>query len=809
MDRSTRIAVNTVASYARIAVAAGAGFVTLPLALRSLGATDFGIFSVIAGSLTALLFINGALTNGALRHMAYSLGEGSTAEAGQWFSASLVIHGLLAIGVLGGALLLSHWVIYSFLNFPQARLGAAMWTYRVVAVLLFMCIISTPYQALLMAKESFVSLYLMAIAGSLFLFIGVVSLKALPGDRLIWYAGINAVSDAFLMLGPVLYCLVRHAESRRLSFPTGGTKIRRLLSFSGWSLLGTLAVQIRYQGPALLFNRFVGTTANVANGMAMQVNGFGSSVSNGLLIATSPTIVKAEASGDRSEMLFLSNLCNKYGFVLLWLFIGPVLFEMTYCLRLWLREVPADTVIFSTILLIVLLIDMLTAGFRTSVQAEGRIALYQAVIGALLCISVPVAYVLLRFHMPASSVLWAMAGGGALAGAGRIWFVCQRIGLKAVDWVNVVLRPCLVITIASCLAMAAVQISMKPSFLRAASLFLLNSGIVIILTCAFASSPEERTLGQKYISRLQEALFGNRRAPELAMERQQPFCEEAIPLGRRSNLHSGETLMQMKMVRYPFPHVIVTDVIPWDLYRQLKFPELQKRNNTRAGWDLFKGEKRYNEFFAGNPIWKQAKDILDSEKLIFSICRAFEDDLKLQAIDVDRLQLIDFVETPAQQQMSHIALSRFDHKIFSRFDLQASDGTTLRTPHVDHARRIFGGVFFLCDGEEEGMVGGDFGLWRDRQYRGDRRPHDCELVVTYPVQHNTLYIFLNRNDSFHGPKPLTHVSGTRKWAYFSISARQDVWAPDPGSISSLQHARSLLEDGARFCQYHLSNLKVG
>jgi len=521
VDRSTRIVVNTVASYARIAVAAGAGFVTLPLALRNLGATDFGIFSVIAGSLTALLFINGALTGGAQRHMAYSLGEGSTEETGQWFSASLVIHGLLALSVLAGALLLSHWVIYSFLSLSQARLGAAMWTYRVVAVLLFMSIVSTPYQALLMAKESFAALYLMATAGSLFLIIGVISLTALPGDRLVWYAAINAVSDGFVMVGPVLYCLARYAECRQLSFPTSGMKIRRLLSFSGWNLLGTLAVQIRYQGPAILFNRFFGTMANVANGIAMQVNGFGSSVSNGLLTATSPAIVKAEASGDRSEMLFLSNLCNKYAFVLLWLFIGPVLFEMTYCLRLWLREIPADTVIFSTILLIILLIDMLTAGFRAAVQAEGRIALYQAVIGVLLCISVPVGYLLLRLHMPASSVLWATACGSVLAGAGRIWFLCKRIGLKAAGWVNGVLRPCFMTSVACCLGMGAVLISLKPGALRLASLYLLNSGIVIILTWAFASSHAERTLRQMYVSRLQEALSESRRSLAFATRRQQ------------------------------------------------------------------------------------------------------------------------------------------------------------------------------------------------------------------------------------------------------------------------------------------------
>jgi O-antigen/teichoic acid export membrane protein len=519
MDRSTRIVLNTVASYARIAVAAGAGFVTLPLVLRTLGATDFGIFSVIAGSLTALLFISGALTGGAQRHIAYSLGEGGK-ETGEWFSASLAIHGLVALSVLVGALLLSHWLIYSLLSLPQARLGAAMWTYRVVVALLVCSIISTPYQALLMAKESFAALYLMAMAGSLCLIIGVVTMKTLPGDHLIWYAAINAVSDGFVMVGPVLYCLVRFAECRQLSFATSATKIRRLLSFSGWNLLGTLAVQIRYQGPAILFNRFLGTIANAANGIAMQVNGFASSVSTGLLTATSPAIVKTEASGNRSQMLFLSNLSNKYAFVLLWLFIGPLLFEMTYCLRLWLREMPADTVTFSTILLIILLIDMLTAGFTTAVQAEGRIAAYQSVMSFLICVSVPVGYVLLRFHMPASSVLWATACGSVLADAGRIWFLCKRIGLKAWDWVHGVLRPCLVTCLACCVAMGAIVISVKAGLLRLVSLYLLNSGIAIALAWTFANSEAECTLRQMYVLRLQEAFSGSRRALAFATRRQ-------------------------------------------------------------------------------------------------------------------------------------------------------------------------------------------------------------------------------------------------------------------------------------------------
>lgn len=491
-------------------MAAASGFLALPIALRVLGATDFGIFSVIAGSLTVLLFINGALTGGAQRHIAYALGAGSKDEAARWFAASLIIHATLALTILVVALSCSHWVIHRVLSLPGPRLGAALWTYRAVVLVLFCSIISTPYQALLMAKESFTALYLMAMAGSLLLIIGVVALKALPGDKLIWYAAINAASDVFVIAGPVFYCVVRYAECRQSSLASP-RKIQNLLSFSGWNLLGTLAVQIRYQGPAILFNRFFGTTANAANGIAMQVNGFAANVSTAFLSATTPPIVKAEARGDRREALFVSNLSNKYAFLLLWLFLGPVLFSLKYCLTLWLHQMPADTVTFSTALLVVLLVDMLTAGFMAVVQAEGRIATYQCVIGILLCVSVPLGFVLLRMRMPPGSVWWAALGGSVLAGAGRLWFLRRKFGFQVVDWLENALRPCLVTALACSSAMLLVLFFSNTGFARLLCLYLVNSGIVFLLTWAFARSDQERRLAESFASRFQRGVFSETR----------------------------------------------------------------------------------------------------------------------------------------------------------------------------------------------------------------------------------------------------------------------------------------------------------
>ena len=512
MDRSTRIVVNTVASYARLGVAAASGFLTLPIVLRMLGATDFGIFSVIAGSLSALLFVNGALTGGAQRHIACALGSGSRDGAGRWFCASLMIHATLAVAVLVVALSCSHWVIHRLLSLPAPRLGAALWIYRAVVLVLCCSILSTPYQALLNAKEAIAALSLMAILSSLVLVTGVYGLTFQTGDHLMWYSGVYAVSDGLMLAGPALYCVARYSECRQLSVAgIGWHTVKELLGFSSWNILGTLAVQIRYQGPALLFNRFVGTTANAANGIAMQVNGFASSVSTALLSATSPPIMKAEASGDRAEALFISNLTNKYAFLLLWLIVGPLLFSLRYCLTLWLHQIPAETVAFCAALLVVLLVDMLTAGFIAVVQAEGRIGAYQCVIGILLCISVPIGYLLLRMHLPPSWVLWATVGGSVLADAGRLWFLRRRLGLEVSDWLNNVLLPCLITAFVCSFGMMLVSLSTSTGFSQVLGLYLLNSGAVLILALALARSEQERRFAESYVGRFQKQLFSETR----------------------------------------------------------------------------------------------------------------------------------------------------------------------------------------------------------------------------------------------------------------------------------------------------------
>ena len=75
MTSARRIVNNTLSTYVRLFVVALTGLFAVPVALRTLGAVDYGIYSVIGGCLAFLTFLNISLQTGAQRHIAYALGE--------------------------------------------------------------------------------------------------------------------------------------------------------------------------------------------------------------------------------------------------------------------------------------------------------------------------------------------------------------------------------------------------------------------------------------------------------------------------------------------------------------------------------------------------------------------------------------------------------------------------------------------------------------------------------------------------------------------------------------------------------------
>jgi O-antigen/teichoic acid export membrane protein len=494
MTAARRIITNTLASYLKIFVFALTGLITVPIALRTLGAVDYGIYSVIGGCLVFLTFLNISLQTGAQRHIAYALGEGRKEEASKWFTTSLIVHLVLGLVIAASTILASDWILHHLLKLPASRLAAAAWIYRMVVIAMVCNVISTPYQALLMAHEAIASMSLLNILSGIFLAASIFCLKFLPGDALLWYGAIYCVFQASMAVGPALYCYYRYPECRfrYLTSDHLDRRLRELFSFSGWTMSLVLSTFVRVQGPAVVLNVFFGPIANAAYGLAVQAQWFASNIVWGLLTSATPAIVKRQASGDYQGMARLSNQSNTYGFAILWIALAPVLFEMGFCLKLWLHTPPPNTAAFLLPVLIALIIDQLTLGYNVSLVATGHIAGFSLVVSIANCVGVPAGYFFLRAGMPGIWMLWAIVCGTVLAGGGRLWFARRDAAISMRSWARDVLFPAALCVLGSAAALLMLIHSIPDGLARFALMAFVNCAVVCFIMWFFGTGTEER-----------------------------------------------------------------------------------------------------------------------------------------------------------------------------------------------------------------------------------------------------------------------------------------------------------------------------
>jgi O-antigen/teichoic acid export membrane protein len=495
MTESSRIITNTLATYLKLLVYVLTGLFAVPVALRTLGAVDYGVYSVIGGSLALLMFLSYSLQTGAERHIAYALGEGRNDEATKWFTTSLIVHLVVGTVTAGAAVLASDWVLHRLLTLPASRLAAAVWIYRMVVIAMVCSVVTTPYQSLLAAHEAIASMSLINAASGIFLMISIFSLKYLPGDVLLWYAGMYCLFQASVAIGPACYCYYRYPESRFSSLAVDHIRRRlgELFSFSGWTLTQVLSILFRVQGPAVVLNMFFGPIANAAYGLAVQAQGFASNIVWGFLGSVTPRIVKRQASGDYRGMARLSNQSNAYGFAILWIVLGPVLFEMGFCLKLWLHAPPPSTEAFLLPVLIAVIIDQLTLGYNLSLMATGRVAGLSLVVALGNSVGVPAGYFLLRAGRPATWVLWAVVAGTVLAGCGRLWFAHRHAAVAVWSWLSDVMFPAGLSVLGTVAVALGLMHILADGWARFVLIEAANCAVVCLVMWFFGTDGEQRS----------------------------------------------------------------------------------------------------------------------------------------------------------------------------------------------------------------------------------------------------------------------------------------------------------------------------
>lgn len=384
MKNTTKILFNTFAQYIRTVVNVILSLYATRLILEALGSNQYGIYTLVGGIVSMLSFFTNALTTTTQRYLSYNQNKGDINLLKSYFFNSLLIH-----ACFGGVLLLllaivQPFLFSGFLNIDSQLVYAAKWVFFSIAIMLFTAMMTSPYRAILISRENIFYISIVDIIdGILKLMIGY-ALFVFHENRLIWYAILMMCVAFFNLLAIGTYSMVRFKESRgfKLSY-ISDKKIKELTGFAGWTIYGTLCLFGRVQGVAIVLNKFFSTVANAAYGIALQINSALNAISGALQTAIAPQLIKAEGGNNRKRMLMLSQTGCKVSFVLMSIVGFPIIFNINFVLDLWLGKAPEYCAFFCVVLVISNLIDQLTVGFNSSMNAVGSIKTYNLIINTI------------------------------------------------------------------------------------------------------------------------------------------------------------------------------------------------------------------------------------------------------------------------------------------------------------------------------------------------------------------------------------------------------------------------------------------
>ncbi len=501
MQTANRVVVNTGFLYGKMFITILISLYSTRLILNALGETDYGVFNLVGGVVSMLSFLNGAMANATQRYMSYSLGEGNKEKLISIFSSSVVLH--LVIGIII-VLLLEFGGIFLFdglLKIPAERMRSAKIVYHFMVVSTFFAINAVPYDAAINSHENFLFDALSGILESILKLGIAISLLFSSFDKLILYGLLIALLTILIRVVKSIYCYRKYDECRtRIRSGINIPLTKEMLSFAGWNLFGSFCNIARNQGLAVILNHFFGIIINAAYGIASQVNSNLLMFSVNVLKSINPQIVKSEGSGDRQRTLRLTTLACKLSFFLLALLAIPAVLEMPFLLKLWLKTVPDNTIIFCQLMIILTLILLMTAGLNVLIQAVGRIKMSQTVTGSLLIMNVPVSWGLIKLGLPAYSVLVGSIALEIMAGGSRIWFSKILGGLKVKEFlVRNVLSSLSVLFLATGFAILP-RIFLAEGILRAVLAGLTSTIALIIFGRLIALTNYESTIIKELIA---------------------------------------------------------------------------------------------------------------------------------------------------------------------------------------------------------------------------------------------------------------------------------------------------------------------
>lgn len=397
-NNNKKIVKNTLYLYIRTFFTMLISLYTSRVVLSVLGVNDYGIYNVIGGIAGSFSFLSSMLSNATQRYLNVAIGQNDKKEANHVFNMNMLIYLIYAfvsilIVEIGGA-----WFIENKMILASERVDAAYWCLHSTVIILFVSLVSSVYESVLIARENMKVYAYMGIYDAIMKLLIVFIVSIITFNKLKTYAVLIALISITSRLIPAIYTLV-HYEETKLKFYWDAYNFKSMSKFIGWNFINTVVFILNDQGMNMLLNMFFGPAVNAARGLSVQVKSAVSNFAMGFFTAVRPQIVKSYAAGDTSRFTELIFNSGKFTFFLLWLICLPVMLRIDNILLFWLGNVPDWTAQF---VIWILIFNLINCSFCDpmwqGIQAIGELKKYVAIGSFIYFLAFPITWIAFKFN---------------------------------------------------------------------------------------------------------------------------------------------------------------------------------------------------------------------------------------------------------------------------------------------------------------------------------------------------------------------------------------------------------------------------
>lgn len=413
-----KVARNAMHLFLRMVLMMIINLVTVRYLRKGLGIEDYGILNAVTGIVQIVICLKSILATSTQRFISIAMGKEDADGARDSFSVSVKLSRRLSFIIILGMETIGLWFVCTQMNCPDSRYTAMLIVFQLSVANFILTLLQVPYLAVVLAYEKMNIFAIVTLAEAILNLAAALLAFIVPGDRMVFYSMMLVVSN---LLGYILYRGYVNLRIKDIYYQSvkDGKLYHQILSFSGWTIYGSIAAAMMLQGNMLTLNVFVGPIANAAFAVALQIYNAISSFGNNIIMAVRPQMVMNYSQGNYRQLnrLFLLSTLVLIG--LMGIIILPLEIWMPEILEIWLGEVDGMTIIFSRLMMIVAFLLMIGMPITIIMHAVGCVKQYHLIVETITIMCLPASYICLCQGYAPESVCWSIVGFIAVAHVSR------------------------------------------------------------------------------------------------------------------------------------------------------------------------------------------------------------------------------------------------------------------------------------------------------------------------------------------------------------------------------------------------------